>query len=140
MIGGGRLAVLRVALGAYPLNPHRWITAQRPRFFFCPWARPHYSGLVRSLRWAIRLVLAAALAAGIGYIPLRVIGGGGIQTARRLSQDRDRLREEVEEQKRQNARLADEATALRDDPAALERVARDQMGLVREGEIVFQFE
>ena len=95
---------------------------------------------MRSLRWAIRVVLATALAAGIGYIPLRVIGGGGIQNARRLSQDLDRLRKEVAEQKRINTRLRDEATALRDDPAALERVARDQMGLVREGEVVFQFE
>jgi len=85
-------------------------------------------------------MLATALAAGIGYIPLRVIGGGGIQRARRLSQDLDRLRKEVEEQKRTNARLRDEARALRDDPAAIERVSRDQMGLVREGEVVFQFE
>ena len=80
------------------------------------------------------------MALGVGYVPLRVLGGGGIQRARRLSEDLNRLKKEVEEQKRVNAQLRDEAAALRDDPAAIERVSRDQMGLVRDGEIVFQFE
>jgi cell division protein FtsB len=95
---------------------------------------------VRSLRWIVRVVLASALAFGVGYVPLRVLGGGGLQRARRLGEDLDRLKKDIEEQKRVNARLRDEAAALGDDPAAIERVARDQMGLVREGEIVFQFE
>jgi cell division protein FtsB len=29
---------------------------------------------------------------------------------------------------------------LRDDPAALERIARDDLGLVRQTEVVFQFQ
>jgi cell division protein FtsB len=28
---------------------------------------------------------------------------------------------------------------LRDDPAAVERIARDQLGMVRRSEVVFQF-
>jgi len=36
----------------------------------------------------------------------------------------------------ENQRLAREAEALRDDPAAIERVARDELGWVRAGEVV----
>jgi cell division protein FtsB len=95
---------------------------------------------VRTLRWVARLLLASTLAAGLGYFPLRVIGGGGIERARRLSQDLDRLRAENQAQRRQNARLRQEAAALRDDKRALERAVRDELGWVKDGEIVFQFE
>ena len=36
----------------------------------------------------------------------------------------------------ESQRLAREAEALRDDPAAIERVARDELGWVRAGEVV----
>jgi len=92
------------------------------------------------MRWLFRLFSATLLAVGIGYLPLRVIGGGGIQKARLLTADLQRLRHQVEAQRRKNARLREEATALRQHPRAIERVARDELGWVREGEIVFQFE
>lgn len=41
-------------------------------------------------------------------------------------------------QKRQeNARLRDEIRRLRDDPARIESVAREELGLLREGEVLF---
>ena len=41
--------------------------------------------------------------------------------------------------KRDAADLKTEVRALRDDPAAVEHIARDQLGMVRKSEIVFQF-
>ncbi len=41
------------------------------------------------------------------------------------------------EQKQEN--LLEERRRLREDPEYLEKVARDKMGLVREGEVVFKF-
>ncbi len=35
--------------------------------------------------------------------------------------------------------LEREVDALRTDPEAIERVARDELGMIREGELVFQF-
>lgn len=43
---------------------------------------------------------------------------------------------ELNELKRQNAGLRDVARRLRTDPATIEAVARGQLGLVREGEIL----
>ena len=36
-------------------------------------------------------------------------------------------------------RALDEVKQLRDDPAAIERIARDELGMVRRSEVVFQF-
>jgi cell division protein FtsB len=40
---------------------------------------------------------------------------------------------------REIERLRAEVRRMKEDPAAVERVARDDMGLVRQTEIVFQF-
>jgi cell division protein FtsB len=39
--------------------------------------------------------------------------------------------------RRENAKLRDEARRLKEDPATIESLARDQLGLIRPGEIVF---
>jgi cell division protein FtsB len=49
----------------------------------------------------------------------------------------ERLRREVEELRSMNAHLAHEITALRTNPNAIERIAREELGLVHAGEIVF---
>ena len=47
------------------------------------------------------------------------------------------LRREIVELRGQNGRLAEEIRALRSDPQAIERLAREQLGLARPGETVF---
>jgi cell division protein FtsB len=49
----------------------------------------------------------------------------------------EKLRREVEEIRNMNTRLAREITALRSQPSAIERIAREELGLAREGETVF---
>jgi len=45
-----------------------------------------------------------------------------------------RIRQLVQE----NARLSEEKTLLEDDPVYLEKVAREKMGLIREGEVLYK--
>ncbi len=53
-------------------------------------------------------------------------------------QERERaLGREVQMLRFENGRLADEIDALRRDPTAIERVAREELGLIRPGETVF---
>jgi cell division protein FtsB len=47
------------------------------------------------------------------------------------------LRGEIAELRRENSRLASEIAALRQDPRAVERIAREELGLARPGELVF---
>lgn len=94
----------------------------------------------RLFGWTWRLTLAAALAVGVGYLPLRVFGGGGIERAKRLDGQLAVLRERLSTLRTDNERMRSEAALLRDDLRTLERVARDELGWVRPGDIVFQFE
>jgi cell division protein FtsB len=47
------------------------------------------------------------------------------------------LAREIEDIRAENVRLAAEIRALRTDPRAIERIAREQLGLARPGETVF---
>lgn len=49
----------------------------------------------------------------------------------------DALRREIHELRAHNGWLAEEIRALRTDPRAIERLARENLGLARDGEVVF---
>ncbi len=83
---------------------------------------------------------AAALFSVILVIALVVgslFGDRGILYLVQQRQHAQELAREVEEMRGENARLAEEIAALRRDPRAVERIAREELGLVRPGETVF---
>ena len=55
-----------------------------------------------------------------------------------LRQRSSRYDRQIEILKKQRAELLDEKKLLESDPLYLEKVAREKMGLVKEGEIVYQ--
>ncbi|MBM7116564.1 FtsB family cell division protein [Archangium primigenium] len=57
-----------------------------------------------------------------------------------LRQDVDSLHVRNRGIAEQNERLLREINALRDDPAALERAAREELGFIKPGELVFHLE
>ena len=83
---------------------------------------------------------AATLASVLALIALMVgslFGDRGIlylfdQRARTLA-----LAQEIEEMRTENGRLASDIAALRRDPRAIERLAREELGLAGENEMVF---
>ena len=88
----------------------------------------------------IRLALALALAIGIGYLPYRAYGPDGVARALRLEREHLQLVEDNARLRRENRSLARRIQRLKDDHRAIERVARDELGLVREQDMVFLFE
>lgn len=48
-----------------------------------------------------------------------------------------RLEREIDQLRRDNRRMRSEARRLREDPAAIEAIARRELGLIRPGEVVF---
>lgn len=90
--------------------------------------------------WARRLGLAALLAAALGYLPYRVYLRSGLSRYLSLAGELSHLRGENQRLRLENRRLARELTRLRTDEGAIERVAREELGLVRPGEIVFKVE
>jgi cell division protein FtsB len=91
---------------------------------------------VRARGKILWLALAAALA-----LALRSVADAGgfrryLQLRREMGQMADRKARLVEE----NRRMAEEIRALREDPDAIERAAREELGLIKPGEIVFNLE
>jgi cell division protein FtsB len=63
-----------------------------------------------------------------------VFGRHGLLELRQFRLERDRMATENARLEKENAALAADVEALRSDPLAIERVAREQLGLVRPGE------
>src|SRR5437660_1079160 len=92
-----------------------------------------------SPRWLSRLAIAFALAVALGYLPHHIYGKTGLARLFELRRGATELHRRNEAARAENARLRVQAAALKSDPRALERVARDELGLVKKGEIIYQF-
>jgi len=72
----------------------------------------------------------------LAYVPYYLYARSGLAKTITLGRDLTALRARNRELAAENDRLEREAEALRGDPAAIERVARADLGWVRPGEIV----
>jgi cell division protein FtsB len=81
----------------------------------------------------------AILAIALVGAPVLILQPEGMPRMRALEKELGEVNAENAEMRREVSRLRVQVRALRDDPAAVERIARDQLGLVRKSEVVFQF-
>jgi cell division protein FtsB len=66
-----------------------------------------------------------------------LVGDRGLLAMIRARRDYDSAAAALARQRAENAQLRDEARRLRDDPAAIEEIARRELGLIKPGETVF---
>jgi cell division protein FtsB len=66
-----------------------------------------------------------------------LVGEKGLLESMRARRQYQQLARSLDDLKRENARLRDEARRLREDPTAIESLAREELGLIRPGEVVF---
>jgi cell division protein FtsB len=86
-----------------------------------------------------RTLPIAMLSLALVAVPVLVLQPQGLPRLRALQTELDQVDAENDELRRDVGRLRIEVNALRDDPAAVERIARDELGMVRRSEVVFQF-
>lgn len=65
--------------------------------------------------------------------------GTGLPKYWMMTQELDRTQEEIVSLEHANTALREEIHRLESDPFALEELARDRLGYVKEGETVYQF-
>ncbi|HVB34024.1 MAG TPA: septum formation initiator family protein [Patescibacteria group bacterium] len=85
----------------------------------------------RILYTAAALILAALVLDGI-------FGPHGFIASYRLRLQVRQVQRKTEQLNRENQGFAKQAQQLKSDPSAIERVARERMGLVKPGELVFK--
>jgi cell division protein FtsB len=72
-------------------------------------------------------------------VPVLILNPEGWPRMRALEQELTRVERENEGLRSAIGQLRRDVKELRDNPAAIERIARDQLGLVRKNEVVYQF-
>ena len=82
-----------------------------------------------------RIILGIALLLVIIH---DMFGAHGYMAMRRTQKQIEQLRLEVDRLNKENTDLADQVQSLRTDPKAIERIAREDMGLARPGELIFK--
>jgi cell division protein FtsB len=89
------------------------------------------SWVTRNARWVLLLALAFL---GVHDI----FGAHGFIAMRRTAQEIQAARDEITKLDDENRALTDQVTALKSDPRMIERIAREEMGLARPGEVIFK--
>ncbi len=87
------------------------------------------------LRQNARQILGLALFALLVH---DIFGAHGFVAMRRTQKEIEQIREQIGNLNEENKSLADQVTSLKSDPKAIERIAREEMGLARPGEMIFK--
>jgi cell division protein FtsB len=86
-----------------------------------------------------RTLPIAMLTLALVAVPVLVLEPAGLPRLQALEKELAQVNDENADLRREIERLRVEVRELRDDPAAVERIARGELGMVRKNELVFQF-
>jgi cell division protein FtsB len=67
-----------------------------------------------------------------------VFGTHGVLAMRQSEKQAEDIRKDIKRLDDENQRMQDRVKALKSDPTAIEKIAREEMKLSREGEVIFQ--
>jgi cell division protein FtsB len=84
----------------------------------------------RIVQWLVIFVASV-------FVVDSLVGDRGLLATMRARRDYDTAAAAVARQRMENGRLREEAQRLREDPEAIEEIARRELGLIRRGEKVF---
>jgi cell division protein FtsB len=87
--------------------------------------------------WRQRLLTYALAFVTVVLVADALVGDKGLLDTMRARRQYDAIAADLAQKKHENADLRDQIRRLRDDPSALEAIAREELGLMREGEMVF---
>ena len=106
-----------------------------------PYAEMPKPGLMRQIvatPW-LTLVLMGSSLFLLALMAFTIWGDRGLLAMWSTQHDLERLVREIEIVEQKNATLVREVQRLRSDLGYIEKIAREELGLVRPGEIVFEF-
>lgn len=98
-------------------------------------AAPFAGRISEFLRHNLNWLLGAALAL---LLLQDIFGTHGLIAMRRSQQEAAQVQKEITQIDEENRKLEEHVRALKSDPAAIERIAREEMGLARPGEYIFK--
>jgi cell division protein FtsB len=85
------------------------------------------------------VLFAAGILLALYFLASLILGEMGVVKYYRMKAQYTTLTAEIAKLKQDNTKLVKDVRALRSDPAYLERIARDKLGLARQGELVYYY-
>jgi len=67
-----------------------------------------------------------------------IFGTHGYLAMRRTQQEIKKVKVDIEQLNKENVQLADEVKDLKSDPRKIEKIARDELGLAKPGEVIIK--
>jgi cell division protein FtsB len=67
-----------------------------------------------------------------------IFGTHGYLAMRRTQQEIKKVKTDIEQLNKENVRLEDEVKDLKSDPRKIEKIARDELGLAKPGEVIIK--
>jgi cell division protein FtsB len=92
---------------------------------------------VPASRWRPRLLNYALGFVTIVLVVDALVGSRGLLETIRARRQYADLAQALAQKRNENARLRENIRRLREDPSAIESLAREELGLMRDGEVVF---
>ncbi len=86
-----------------------------------------------------RLLPLMVLGMAVVSVPVMIFSPDGLARLRALEEEKRRADEEIARLSAQIQENRVQVRRIKEDPAFVERAARDELGLVRKTEVVFQF-
>ena len=100
--------------------------------------RPGMAQQILSTPWLALVVILSGLFL-LGMMALTVWGDRGLLAMWSMQQDLRRMAREIEILEGENHRLGHEVQRLQTDLGYIEKIAREELGMVRPGEIILEF-
>lgn len=92
---------------------------------------------LRTLKTLLAVSIVLFLIVGVAVV---VLDPSGPEHCSQLEQDLERLRTDNLTIQRANDHLERQNDALRNDPRMIEQVAREELGMIRPGEVIYRFQ
>ncbi len=86
-----------------------------------------------------RMPFVAGMILGILFLAYLFFNENGLPLYLEMVQKDSELLKQTQELEKSNQVLGESINRIQDDPSELEQLARDRLGMVREGEVVYQF-
>jgi len=102
-------------------------------------ANQHVGNIVKRTEWKRWTLLVVFSVANLALLVHLFFGEMGMLRWRKAQRAADLIREETARLNAENDHLRGESASLRNDPFYIERLARERLGMVREGERVYEF-
>jgi len=86
-----------------------------------------------------RIPFVAGMILGILFLVYLFIDENGLPLYLEMVQKNDKLKQQTQQLEKSNLSLRESIHQIQHDPSELEQLARDRLGMVRDGEVVYQF-